>query len=69
MIVLIILNLVVSDLNVYYPPEVSSMKYLVLGVFRLEYFYFVGKVQGRSAVTLRAIGKRNYAYRMAEYVK
>ena len=26
---------------IYYPPEVSSMKYCCLGVFRKEYFRFV----------------------------
>ena len=29
--------------NIYYPPEVSSMKYCCLGVFRKEYFRLVSK--------------------------
>ena len=30
-------------LIIYYPPEVSSMKYCCLGVFRKEYFRLVSK--------------------------
>ena len=30
-------------LRFYYPPEVSSMKYCCLGVFRKEYFRLVTK--------------------------
>ena len=31
------------DSLIYYPPEVSSMKYCCLGVFRKEYFRLVTK--------------------------
>ena len=29
--------------RIYYPPEVSSMKYCCLGVFRKEYFRLITK--------------------------
>ena len=36
------------DIDIYYPPEVSSMKYCHLGVFRKEYFRLVTNSANRE---------------------
>ena len=42
-----------KGLRVYYPPEVSSIKYCCLGVFRKEYFRLVTKQCKKEKKTLK----------------